>query len=242
MMTRFPTPSTIVCMTQAAFIEPALPLCHGKLRKDLFLAELSKTAITSIGVPVRLCSQAVIMFKRVAQDYLQAIEQRQKIELRAEAVMANHPDFLKLRTIAGIGPVLALNILAEAGNLRRFGHEKQFLKFCGLDLSTQQSATMRGKSVLSKRGNTRLCATFWMAARVAVRMRENGFARKFVRYTSRAPNDCGIKRRAYTAAAAKMAHVAYHVVKREQIYRLFYEEMVIRRKNPLNTAVEAETS
>jgi transposase len=36
----------------------------------------------------------------------------------------------------GIDPILALTILAEAGDLSRFNHHRQFLKFCGLDLST----------------------------------------------------------------------------------------------------------
>jgi len=37
-----------------------------------------------------------------------------------------------------------LPILAEAGDLRRFRHYRQFLKFCGLDLVTQQSGQFRG--------------------------------------------------------------------------------------------------
>ena len=38
-----------------------------------------------------------------------------------------------------IGPIIAMTILAEAGDLRRFRHHRQFLKFCGLDLATHQS-------------------------------------------------------------------------------------------------------
>jgi transposase len=32
------------------------------------------------------------------------------------------------------GAIMALTILAEAGDLRRFGHHRQFLSYCGLDL------------------------------------------------------------------------------------------------------------
>ena len=60
-----------------------------------------------------------------------------------------------------------LTILAEAGDLRRFRHHRQFLKFCGLDLATCQSGTFRGRTKLSKYGNARLRRTFWMAAQVA---------------------------------------------------------------------------
>lgn len=72
-------------------------------------------------------------------------------------------------------PILALTILAEAGDLRRFAHYRQFLKFYGYDLSTQQSGQFRGTSRLSKHGNARLRYAFWMAAQGAGRMRKNTF-------------------------------------------------------------------
>ncbi len=77
--------------------------------------------------------------------------------------------------------MLALIILAEAGDLRRFGHYRQFLKFCGLDLAKSQSGASRGRERLSKRGNARLRCAFWMAGTVAVRMRENSFRDKYER-------------------------------------------------------------
>jgi hypothetical protein len=35
-------------------------------------------------------------------------------------------------------------ILAEAGNLRRFAHYRQFFTFCGMNLTAQQSGRFRG--------------------------------------------------------------------------------------------------
>ena len=69
--------------------------------------------------------------------------------------MKDNADFRHLQQMPGIGPILALTILAEAGDLRRFNHHRQFLKFCGLDLSTQQSGRFRGATKLSKYGNAR---------------------------------------------------------------------------------------
>src|SRR3546814_15966598 len=77
--------------------------------------------------------------------------------------------------IPGIGPINALTILAEAGDLRRFGHHRQFLKFCGLDLATRQSGLFRGRTKLSKYGSARLRRTFWMATQVAIRQPHNSF-------------------------------------------------------------------
>jgi hypothetical protein len=38
--------------------------------------------------------------------------------------------------------------LAEAGDLRRFRHHRQFLKFCGLDLATYQSGSSGSNQAL----------------------------------------------------------------------------------------------
>ena len=54
----------------------------------------------------------------------------------ADAMLRDSADYKALRKVPGIGPVIALTILAEGGDLRRFRHHRQFLKFCGLDLST----------------------------------------------------------------------------------------------------------
>ena len=80
------------------------------------------------------------------------IRQCHAIEDRAVELLAERPDYLVLRTIPGIGPINALTILAETGDLRRFRHplpgngllanherDRQFLKFCGMDLATVQS-------------------------------------------------------------------------------------------------------
>lgn len=87
-----------------------------------------------------------------------------------------------LRRIPGIGPINALTILAEASDLRRFRHHHQFLKLCGLDLATCQSGTFSGLTKLSSYGNARLRWTFWMAAQVAVRQRDNSLRDKLERY------------------------------------------------------------
>jgi len=139
----------------------------------------------------------------------------------------------------GIGPITALVILAEAGDLRRFGHHRQFLKFCGLDLAKCQSGGARSREQLSKRGNARLRCALWVAAITAPRMRENTFREKYRRYTTKAPDDPDIKRKARTAVTAKLARVVYAVVKHNQPYRPRLDTALPSRSIPLTRAVEA---
>ena len=132
---------------------------------------------------------------------------------QADSHLADNADYHRLRTLPGVGPVIALIILAESGDLRRFSHHRQYLKFCGFDLSSSQSGQSHGRCQLSKRGNARLRYAFWLAVTSAIRQRENSFRWKFERYIWRDPDDADLKRKAYTAVAAKMARVAHSLIK-----------------------------
>jgi transposase len=135
------------------------------------------------------------MLRLVLEEYLVLGRMRESIAQQAEIVLASNLDRRRLMTVPGVGPLTALTILAEAGDLRRFAHYRQFLKFCGMNLSTQQSGHFRGISRLSKYGNARLRTAFWMAAKTAVRMRENTLRRKFDRYVRANPLDADLRRK-----------------------------------------------
>jgi transposase len=121
------------------------------------------------------------------------------------------------------GPINAMTILAEAGDLRRFRHHRQFLKFCGMDLATMQSGMFGGQSRISKYGNARLRRTLWMAGQTAALKRTDSFRDKFERSISKDQHNAHLRRKAYTAIAAKMARTAHAVVKNGAPYRPFFE-------------------
>ncbi len=102
-----------------------------------------------------------------------------------------------------------------------------------------QSGVQRGHEKLSKRGNARLRMAFWMAAQVAIRQRENSFREKYDRYVRANPLDADLKRKALTAVAAKMARVAYAIVKKGLPYRQFFEQSLPSGSIPLSRAVGA---
>ena len=204
------------------------------------LAELYELAHHSIALPFQPDSTAVETFRLRLREYLQLTEQRAALEVLAATRLEGNADYEMLGSIPGIGPVLALTILAEAGDLRRFRHHRQFLKFCGLDLSKSQSGAQRGREQLSKRGNARLRCAFWFAGRVAVRMRENSFREKYERYLRVDPTSPDRKRKALSAVAAKMARVAYAVIKTERPYRSYFEHDLPGGVIPLKRAVEAQ--
>jgi hypothetical protein len=90
-----------------------------------------------------------------------------------------------------------------------------------MDLATVQSGMFRGQSRISKYGNARLRRTLWIAGQVAVLKRTNSFRDKFERYIARDRHNAHLRRKAYTAIAAKMARTVYAVVKHGEPYRPF---------------------
>lgn len=236
-MLRFPTAASIRQLTLDAFRKEAWELVGRKVNKQTWLTELYQCALGSIGLPVDDDSIEVQSFRLQLRRYQLLVEQRDALAAQAHHVLADNPDYESLRSLPGIGPVLALTILAEAGDLRRFAHHRQFLKYCGLDLATCQSGQYRGHERLSKRGNARLRFAFWFAATIAVRMRENSFREKYERYVKNDPNNADRKRKALTAVAAKMARVAYGLVKRQTQYRCYFENALPRGSIPLSRAI-----
>lgn len=219
----FPCPQAIRGLSEQAFVERGCALSGKKVNKKQWLHDFYQAACQSVGLPVSPQSQAIDMFCSVLKEYQQLSLLRDTIEQRAVQLLQTHADFNRLQTIPGIGPIIALTVLAEAGDLRRFKHYRQFLKFCGFDLCKQQSGTLRGKSQLSKRGNSRLRQALWMAAQVAVIQPENSFRRKFKAYVEKDPTNADIKRKGYTVVAVKMARVIHAVLKRQTDYRGYYE-------------------
>ena len=229
---RFPTPATITALDREAFSAAAWPLIGRKVSKARLINDIYETASASTALPVPENSAAITMFRMVIAQGRSLIHQRDEIERLAHARLADDVDYQLLRNIPGIGPINALTILAEAGDLRRFNHHRQFLKFCGLDLATCQSGTFRGRTKLSKYGNARLRRTFWMAAQVAARQRDNSFRDKLGRYVAGHADDADRRRKAMTALTAKMARVAHAVIKTGTEYRPFLERSDARWKDP----------
>ncbi|MGR3609902.1 MAG: IS110 family transposase, partial [Sulfitobacter sp.] len=220
---QYPSPHFISAMDQDAFIADAWQVVGRKVSKERLLVDIYQTAKTSVGLPIEPGSDAARMFRLVLREGRSLIAQRNEIEDRAVELLQNNSDYQLLTSIPGIGPINALTILAEAGDLRRFRHHRQFLKFCGMDLATIQSGTFRGQTKLSKYGNARLRRTLWLAGQVAINQRTNSFRAKFERYIAKDRHNTHLRRKAYTAIAAKMARTVHGIIKRGEPYRPFFE-------------------
>lgn len=236
---RFPTPESIGKLDFQTFKKVVSELMGRRVHKDAKIAEIYSLAERSIALPVPEHSPAVTTFQLQLERYLQLDQAKRQLEAQSDQLLRDRLDYQRLRSVPGIGPIIALIILAEAGDLRRFGHHRQFLKFCGLDLAKSQSGQSCSRERLSKRGNARLRYALWQAAMTAVRMRENPFHDKFRRYIAGAPLDLDLRRKARTAVTAKMARVVHALIKTNSIYHPRFQLGLPSGSTPLTRAVEA---
>lgn len=219
-----PTPSAVLATSRAAFLRKSLKQ-GGKITvRRRLLEEFYELAKVSIGLPVAANAPSVEMFRTIVDEFIDLAKRRRAIEDIVENVVGENADYLRLRRVPGIGPIIALIILAEGGDLRRFSSYKKFLKFCGLNLSASQSGKSSTTPQLSKRGNARLRYAFWLAATSAIRQRQNGFADKYRRYVAERPDDRDLRSKAFTAVAAKMARVVHGLICGGREYEYRFEQ------------------
>lgn len=151
-MIEFPTPAHVRQFNEQAFVRQAWDLVGRKVEKTTKLTEIWRMAERSAALPHALNCLAVEMFRMSLRQAQHLNELRVGLEKRAEQVLATNKDYQQLVSLPGIGPIIALTVLAEVGNIRRFAHHRQFLKYCGFDLAKMQSGAHRGREKLSKRG------------------------------------------------------------------------------------------
>src|SRR5262249_44251716 len=92
-----------------------------------------------------------------------------ELDLAARAQVDDLPNFYRLRSIPGAGKVLALTLLYEIGDIRRFDHVGQFLSYARRVRPTKESAGKPTGMSNRKMGNAHLKWAFREAAALMTR-------------------------------------------------------------------------
>ena len=123
----------------------------------------------------------------------------------AQAKLA--PAFEKLLSVDGIGHILGMTIMYEAGIMERFGKVGQFASYARCVSSSRWCNGKKKGEGNRKNGNKYLAWAFIEAAHFAVRYNER--VRRF--YQRKKAKTCGVV--AIKAVAHKLARACYHVLK-----------------------------
>jgi transposase len=122
--------------------------------------------------------------------------------------------FYRLRSIPGVGKILALVLLYEIHDIRRFPSVQDFASYCRLVKCARESAGKRYGNSGTKIGNAYLKWAFSEAA--VLFLRNNPAGQK---HLARLEKKHG-KGKALTILAHKLARAVYYMLKRETVFEL----------------------
>jgi len=115
----------------------------------------------------------------IVKDSIERVITHLEQEIKATRKLINnhinhHPDLRGkrdlLESIPGIGPTTSAMILSEFGDVSRFRDAGQMASFCGLTPRHRQSgSSVRGRSMISKTGSSRIRKALFMPALAAMR-------------------------------------------------------------------------
>jgi transposase len=164
-----------------------------------------------------LASQALPAAARASLDQLVRVEdfleqEVEKAEESLRAVGGQYPEIARLRTIPGIGPILAPVIWSEIGRLERFRSARALVNYTGLVPSLYESGEVSIRGGITRQGSTWLRWALVAAANGAV-LGVNEFARRYrrLRWKKIAPV-------AKAAIARSLASCVYGVLKSGRDY------------------------
>jgi transposase len=145
-------------------------------------------------------------------------EEIEALEAAALAAVRLAPEFEVLTTIRGVGPILALTIMLETGDIHRFPSVGDYASYCRLVKAEKLSNGKRKGEANRKCGNKYLSWAFSEAAHFAVRYEP--LAKRF--YERKQAKTNGIV--AIRATAHKLARASYYMLKEQKPFepnRLF---------------------
>jgi len=122
--------------------------------------------------------------------------------------------FYRLRSIPGVGKILALVLLYEIHDIRRFPRVQEFVSYCRLVKCAKESAGKRYGSSGKKIGNAYLKWAFSEAA--VLFLRNNPAGQKYLTRLARKHG----KGKALTILAHKLARAVYYMLKRDTAFDL----------------------
>ncbi len=158
--------------------------------------------------------------KSITLSYINMLEhynfEIEKINEKLSEIAMKDNGVQLLKTIPGIGNIIALTIIAKIGDIKRFKSSQKLCSYAGLVPSIKQSANKLKFGRLIKQSNKDLKTCFIEASWVLVRTKE---ASRFKWFYGNLSKKKG-KQKAICAVARKLCSVVYAMLKKNQTFML----------------------
>lgn len=157
-------------------------------------------------------------------------EQAKDIKKQIEVIVRNTKTDLGqkaelIMSIPGVGPLIAATVLSETNGFAQFHNERQLVSYSGYDVIQNQSGNRKGRTKISKKGNSHIRRLMhigaWQMVMQDVTHLKNLYERVYER--------TGIKMKAYVAVQRKLLCIIFALVKKgekfDSQYNLQSEEI-----------------
>ena len=156
------------------------------------------------------------VFETLNAMYYRCEEERLKLEKALSTKWGNDSIVLRLRSIPGVGPLVAVTILAALGEIERFSSSSQVAAYAGLVPSERSTGDTISHGRITHQGRSELCGAMVQAAWAVLRTkRESAEALKHMFYKIMMKRGSQI---AIVAVARKLLTIVYHVWKQETLF------------------------
>lgn len=186
-------------------------------RHQARVREVWQAAAQSIGCPM----DPAVRWEasRLVQRLQTLRHDLRELDHRMHQVAQRMPGYPSVRSIPGMGPVLAAMLLAALGDPYRFAHPRQVLRLAGLDLCARRSGTSSDRAVprISKQGKASLRYALVQAAMVGAHS-SPALRGYFSRLVAGRTHERGIRRKMYVKLAAKLLVVAWTLMRRADTF------------------------
>lgn len=155
----------------------------------------------------------------IFQTYIQQIQvyedKRTKTLEKMIGLGQDLPLFKQLQSIPGIGPVLAIRLMAELGDLSRFTNEGQLVAYAGLDPIVYQSGQYDGKHLaISKKGNKYLRSILFQILSISVYVESDHYLKRYVQ--KKRQTHC--HKSALIAGCSKLLRIIFSLYRTGELY------------------------
>jgi len=174
----------------------------GRAFLDEFLEELRPTALRVIVDNLCLVDRLTDQIEALEADLKLSDQQQQTVKL--------------LKTIPGVGPITAVTILAEIGDIKRFDSPKALCHWAGLTPRVRKSDQVVRHGRITKQGSPYLRAAMTRSATVASRA-----SKRWYRVHEKLLPRCG-RKGAKVAVARRLLTVVFYMLIRQQPYQENY--------------------
>jgi len=166
------------------------------------------------------------MMQRIKQMINTFEKQIAQVEKQIEGIIQKDPvlesKIAKITKVKGLGWISVVTILAETNGFEQFKSRSQLVSYAGYDVVQKESGTsIKGKTRISKKGNSHIRRAMYFPAITVVRFDEN-FKQTFHRILDKSH----IKMKAYVAIQRKLLVLIYALYKNDTAYDPNYQQEI----------------